>query len=260
MKPVVVFVLVALAGSTSGQVGRGAPEAMTPLKVLSLQAKTAHVQGIDIDGTHLWVTSVERASRKGFLQEFAVADGRLERSIEIQDGDRFHPGGIAADADSIWVPVAEYRAKSSAVIQRRSKRTLGLLSQFPVDDHIGCIAVTPEFLIGGNWDSRDFYLWDHQGKLIRKVSNASENAYQDIKFRDGQVVASGLLAGRRAAIDWLDLLSLRLTHRLPLGATDRSEPLTREGMTIFENRIWLLPEDGESRLFIFELPRPAKVR
>jgi hypothetical protein len=31
--------------------------------------------------------------------------------------------------------------------------------------------------------------------------------------------------------------------------------LTREGMTIFENHLWLLPEDGDSRLFIFDLPR-----
>jgi hypothetical protein len=29
--------------------------------------------------------------------------------------------------------------------------------------------------------------------------------------------------------------------------------LTREGMTLFENRLWLLPEDGDSRLFVFYL-------
>ena len=168
---------------------------MAPVSVLPLQAKTAHVQGIDTDGNHLWVTSVDRASRKGFLQEFAVSDGRLERSVEIQDGHRFHPGGIAADVDSIWIPVAEYRAKSTAVIQRRNKRTLALESQYAVDDHIGCIAVTPKFLIGGNWDSRDFYFWEHQGKLIRKVSSTTGNAYQDIKFRDGHVVGSGTLVG-----------------------------------------------------------------
>src|SRR5687768_10296410 len=94
--------------------------------------------------------------------------------------------------------------------------------QFAVADHIGCIAVTPEFLIGGNWDSRDFYVWDHQGKLIRKVSSATGNAYQDMKFRDGQFVASGLLAGRGAAIDWLDP-SMSLHHRPRLGSTDRSQ-------------------------------------
>jgi hypothetical protein len=213
------------------------------------------VQGIDTDGVHLWVTSVERATSKGFLQEFAVADGSLLRTIEVQDGPRYHPGGIAADKDSIWIPVAEYRKESSAVIQRRNKRTLALEFQFPVADHIGCLAITPEFLIGGNWDSRDFYIWDHQGRLVRKVSNTSENGYQDLKWHDAQLVASGLLQGGKAAVDWLDFPSLRLIRRHPLGNTDRSAPLTREGMTIFENHLWLLPEDGDSRLFIFDLPR-----
>jgi hypothetical protein len=249
-------VLLVLAALSLYSAAQTSPAAMAPVSVLTLQTKTAHVQGIDTDGNHLWVTSVDRASRKGFLQEFSVADGRLERSVEIQDGDRFHPGGIAADADSIWIPVAEYRAKSTAVIQRRNKRTLVLESQYAVDDHIGCIAVTPEFLIGGNWDSRDFYFWDHQGKLIRRVSSATGNAYQDIKFRGGHVIASGTLTGSRAAIDWLDL-SIGLVRRLELGKTDRSQPYTREGMTLFQDRLWLLPEDGESRLFQFELPRPA---
>ena len=94
--------------------------AQESVRVLPLQGKTGHVQGIDTDGVHLWVTSVDRATRKGRLQEFAVADGRLERGVEVQDGDRFHPEGMAADADSIRIPVAEYRAKSSAWIQRRN--------------------------------------------------------------------------------------------------------------------------------------------
>ena len=231
------------------------PPAPAPVRVLALHAKTAHVQGIDTDGVHLWVTSVERTTRKGFLQEFAVADGRLLRTIELQDGDRYHPGGIAASESSIWIPVAEYRRESSAVIQRRNKNTLALEFQFPVADHIGCIAVTPEFLIGGNWDSRDFYVWDYQGKLLRKMPSSTANGYQDLKFHAGQLLASGLLQGGQGAIDWLDISSMKLIRRLPMGNTDRSAPLTREGMTVFENRLWLLPEDGDSRLFIFELPR-----
>jgi hypothetical protein len=81
---------------------------------------------------------------------------------------------------------------------------------------------------------------------------------QDLKVRDGLLVASGLLSGRRSAVDWLDLSSMRLLRRVPLGNTDRGEPLSREGMTVFENRLWLLPEDGDSRLFVFEIPRPAR--
>lgn len=249
-----LFAALAITGAA-----QTAPEALKQVRVLPLQAKTAHVQGIDTDGVHLWVTSVDRASRKGFLQEFAVADGKLERTLEVQDGDRYHPGGMAADATSLWIPVAEYRATSTATIQRRNKRTLELEFQFTVTDHIGCVAVTPEFVIGGNWDSRDFYVWDHQGKLIRKVPSTSGNSYQDLKVRAGQLIGSGTLPGGRGAIDWLDLSAMKLAERLLLGNTDRSQPLTREGMTLFENRLWLLPEDGDSRLFVFDLPlSPAR--
>jgi len=224
-------------------------------KILELQPVTHHVQGIDTDGTHLWVTSVDSAARKGFLHEFLLEDGRELRHIEVQEGDRFHAGGIATDRDSIWLPVAEYRANSSAVIQKRSKQTLALEFEFNVPDHIGCIAVTPDFIIGGNWDSRDFYFWDHTGKLIRKVASQSGNAYQDMKFDSDRIVASGGLPGAGGAIDWLDLPSIHLEKRVTAGKTDRGASLTREAMTVFKDELWLLPEDNHSRLFVF----PQKV-
>jgi hypothetical protein len=219
--------------------------------VLQLHGKTNHVQGIDTDGVHLWVTSVETAGRKGFLHEFLLDDGREVRRIEIQDGERFHPGGIAADGESIWIPVAEYRANSSAVIQKRNKRTLGLEFQFAVPDHIGCVAVTPEFVIGGNWDSREFYFWDHQGKFIRKIASETGNAYQDMKFESGRIIGSGGLRDHRGAVDWLEFPSMHLVRRLIVGKTDRGASLTREGMTTFKGGLWVLPEDDESRLFMF---------
>ena len=185
-----------------------------------------------------------------------MTTGELTRSIEIQDGERFHPGGIASDETSIWIPVAEYRRNSTAVIQRRSKAALELEFQFAVSDHIGCIAVTPEILIGGNWDSRQFYIWNHRGELIRTVANPSNNGYQDMKFDSKQLIASGLLPDRTGAIDWMEFPSLHLLRRLNTGMTDRGEPFTREGMAIRGERLMLLPEDGpSSRLFIFEKSR-----
>ena len=230
-----------------------------PQKVLTLQGTTAHVQGIDTDGQHLWVTSVDRPARKGFLEEFSVLDGHLERRIEVQDGDRYHPGGIQADADFIWVPVAEYKANSTALIQKRSKKTLEVVDQFPVTDHIGCVAVTPEFVIGGNWDSRDFYFWgargERFGKLDRKVPSTSGNSYQDLKVSGGLLVASGTVAAGKGAVDWLEMPSMKLTRRLTTGNTDTGAPFTREGMLIYRNQVWFLPEDGVSRLMIFDLTR-----
>lgn len=222
--------------------------------VTPLDGPTHHVQGIDTDGTHLWVTSVDSPTRKGFLFEFDLATGKRLRAIEIHDGERFHPGGLASDATSLWIPVAEYKANSTAVIQRRDKRTLDLISQFQVPDHIGCIAVTPEFIIGGNWDSRDFYVWDHSGKLVRKVSSETGNAYQDLKFDGERLIGAGTIRGRGGAVDWMEFPSFRLTRRIDVGTTDRGAPLTREGMMSFRGSIWFLPEDDSSRLFQLALP------
>src|SRR5437660_1498353 len=76
------------------------------VRVLELKAATHHVQGIDFNDRLLWVTSVDKPNRKGWLQEFSLATGELTRQIEIDDGIRFHPGGISADDESLWIPVA----------------------------------------------------------------------------------------------------------------------------------------------------------
>jgi hypothetical protein len=228
-------------------------KATDAVRVLELQGETNHVQGIDTDGVYLWLTSVDSASRKGYLREFRLGDGREVRRIELQDGERYHPGGIAADGESIWIPVAEYRAHSSAIIQKRNRRTFALEFQFSVPDHIGCVAVTPEFIIGGNWDSAEFYFWDHRGKLIRNVVSGTGNSYQDIKFKSGGIIASGGLPERRGAIDWLDFPSMHILRRVIVGTTNRGASLAREAMTIFQDQVWLLPEDNQSRLFVFPL-------
>jgi hypothetical protein len=230
-----------------------AAQSLEPGRILPLQGATNHVQGIDFDATRVWVTSVEREARKGYLQEFSLQDGKLLRSVDLQDGDRYHPGGLAADASSLWIPIAEYRRESTAIIQRRDKRTLAVEFQFQVADHIGCIAVTGSELIGGNWDSRKFYVWDQRGKLLRVVDNTLDNAYQDLKFESGRLVAAGLLPDRTGAIDWLEYPSFRLIRRLKVGTTDRGAPLTREGMAIRKDELLLLPEDAPSRLFFFRL-------
>jgi hypothetical protein len=149
---------------------------------------------------------VDSTTRKGYLHEFALPSGELTRSIEIQDGPRFHPGGIAADDTSIWIPVAEYKRNSSTVVQRRNQRTLELQSQFTVDDHIGCIAVRGGELVGGNWDSRELYVWDLDGRLRQKIPNTTANAFQDLKFDGPQLAGSGCCRAAKArSTGWTSL-------------------------------------------------------
>ena len=55
------------------------------------------------------------------------------------------------------------------------------------------------------------------------------------------------------AVDWLEWPSLRLERRVHAGKTDRGVPYTNEGMAVREDRVFLLPEDGPSRLFEFRV-------
>jgi hypothetical protein len=227
-------------------------EDLERLAVVPLQAALDHVQGIDVLEDSLWVSSVDRKAKRGFLHLFDLASGRLRAEVSVERGARYHPGGIALDGDSLWVPVAEYARVGTSLVQRRDKRTLALVSEFEVADHIGCLAAGGT-LVGGNWDSRIFYEWTPDGRLIRERPNPTPNAYQDLKRVAGALVASGNLSAEQGAIDWLDPETLSLQRRLLTGKTDRGVRFTNEGMAIRDGTLYLLPEDGPSRLFVFRL-------
>ncbi len=227
--------------------------ALEGLGVTELENKTHHVQGIAVDGSTLWVSSVSRAHTAGYLHEFDLQTGRHRATVEIHEGARFHPGGMDQDASSLWIPVAEYRRESSSTLIQVSKRTREVISRFEVPDHIGCVAVADDRLIGGNWDARDFYYWNRQGKLLAKKPNPGKVAYQDLKFDGGKLLASGNISAEEGAIDWLDPNTLQLRKRILSGKTDRGVRFTNEGMAVVDGKLYLLPEDGPSRLFVFQL-------
>ncbi len=220
------------------------------IQVIRLADSVHHVQGIDIEDGTLWVSSVDAAARKGFLSCFELPSGRLRKQVEVQEGSRIHPGGIALQGDAIWVPVAEYDRDGPTSIQRRDKETLALAGSFPVMDHIGCIAAGEGFLIGGNWDSRVLYRWTVSGELVGRCSNPGA-AYQDLKLLNGELIGSGNLSRRRGAVEWRSPDDCRLLRRLETGVTSRGVPYTNEGMTFHNGRLYLLPEDNPSRLFVF---------
>lgn len=224
--------------------------------IRDLKGTMFHVQGMDLDSTHVWVTSVDIEHKRGFLHQFNRETGQFERQVELTDGVRFHPGGISVDGDFIWVPVAEYRPHSSAEILELDKKTLATKRKIVVEDHIGCVAVVPEGLVAGNWGSKQLYLLDHQGKQLRVIDSPSETQYQDMKFVRGELVASGNLDHTSGTIDWYSWPAMKLVRSLRAGQTDRGRPLTIEAMALKGSDLFLVPEDGPSRLFHFVLDKP----
>ena len=227
-------------------------ESLGSPQVYPLHAPLKHVQGIETDGKRLWVSSVDKEARTGHLHLFEIRTGRLLKTVRVDSGEMYHPGGMSMEGSSLWVPVAEYKRVGKARIEERDKETLALRRHFTVDDHIGCVAVTGGKLFGGNWDARQIYTWSLQGAQLAKRDNPQGTHYQDMKFRQGQLVGSGV-ADKAGAIDWLDPQDLRLLKRITTGKTDRGILYTNEGMTIRGGNLYLLPEDGPSRLFVFQL-------
>jgi hypothetical protein len=105
--------------------------------------------------------------------------------------------------------------------------------------------------VGGNWDSVTLYRWTRDGRETGRTPNPRKIAYQDFKIVDGALVASGLLSKEEGAIDWLDPDTYALRRRVVAGKTSRGVPYTQEGMTFRGGALYLLPEDGPSRLFRF---------
>jgi hypothetical protein len=221
--------------------------AATLIGTVALEGNTDHVQGIVVDGPTLWVTSVDRGASKGWLFEYELATGKRLRAVELQQGTMFHPGGFDAGDDSLWIPVAEYRPSSRAVIQKRNKLTLAVEAQFEVPDHIGCLTLSGGKLVGANWDARKFYEWSPDGKQLSVRANPNKTRYQDIKQRYGTLIASG------AVVEWLDPETLLPLDRFDPGRTDRNTPYANEGMDQRDNLLYFLPEDAPSRLFVFRL-------
>ncbi|WP_239488863.1 DUF6454 family protein [Luteitalea sp. TBR-22] len=230
----------------------------TRLRTVPLGATLDHPQGItaSADGTTWYVTSVLRKEQKGVLAAFRASDGGLVSRQEVQDGPRYHPGGLGRLGDTLWLPVAEYRRSSTSVVQARDAATLALRTSFAVADHVGAIAPTPSALIGCNWDARLFYEWTFDGRQVRAVEHDGSARYQDLQWLGDTLVAAGLI-GDQGVVDLLEWPTLDLRERIVVGATDRGVVLTQEGMAVARNTLLLMPEDDPSRVFVHEWLGPA---
>jgi hypothetical protein len=73
---------------------------------------------------------------------------------------------------------------------------------------------------------------------------------------NGELVASGNLDPTSGTIDWYTWPAMKLVRSLHAGTTDRGRPLTVEAMSLKGRDLYLVPEDGPSRLFHFVLEKP----
>ena len=169
---------------------------------LKLDFPTFHTEGLAVAGDRVFLSAVEileptvkyptpvdgydRTPGKGIGHLFVLdRQGHLQKDIVLGEGDMYHPGGIEFDGSSVWVPVAQYRPNSSAIIYRVDAKTLKVHREFEADDHIGGIVLdrTTGHLVGNTWGSRRFVEWNRRGPQLDEWANTSYFVdYQDCQY------------------------------------------------------------------------------
>jgi len=220
-----------------------------------LNFPTYHVQGLAVTEDFYYISSVDKENDRGWLFKVDRNTLLLQEEQELTNGMLIHPGGIEMDGTYLWIPNAEYDRDGPSEILSMDTQSLEVSRTFRVNDHISLIASNgTDRVYGTNWDSVNFYVWDWDGSLIEMVANPTDVAYQDCEFSDPYLICGGTNDGSRfGTIDVIDPESWTLAYRIEVGSTSIGHPLTREGMSLFGDEVFLLPEDGpDSEIMIYQ--------
>lgn len=224
---------------------------------------TFHVQGIAFAGSTLFVSTIDQLGRSGYLLKIAIngAEAVLIDAVALADGEKIHPGGITRDGDRILAPLAQQGNRGDSIVLSVEVETLAVTRLFSVPTHIGAIADDGAGrLFGADYDTSNLFAWSTEGKELFVQPNPTQIAYQDMEWYNGRLYCSGVDKGDRSqgrvdvySVD-LGASGFTLERSTQLPSLDRHTNLGREGMTIWNDTLYFLPEDdARSRLYTLDI-------
>jgi hypothetical protein len=241
----------------------GEPVALDLVETLAIEHPlTYHVQGLSGNDRWYFLSSVEKQAKTGWLFVIDRRTHKAARSLRVALGEQYHPGGMQLRDGKLYLPLAEYRPKSTSTILVIDAGSFVVERTIPVNDHIGAVAVAEDgTLFAANWDAREIRTLDPMGNESAKQANPTGVAYQDMEWHAGQLWCAGgaKVEGQTVGVvDVLDATSLTPIQRYVLqgqlktgGSNFAHEGFTKEG-----DRLLFVPEDGpNSTIYVFELPR-----
>lgn len=233
-----------------------------------------HMQGMSLVGDHIWISSVEileptqkypspvdgmdRTAGKGRGHVFVVTrEGKLVKDIVVGEGDMYHPGGIDFDGRRVWVPVAEYRPHSHAVVYTIDPRTYRVTEQFRADEHVGGVVhdLSRKRTAAVTWGSREF-LQFKKGRLVDEMANPSHMVdYQDCEYSGrGTMICTGITGLKTASGANFELGGISLVD-IDRGSTINEVPVqvfSDDGHVVTRNPVTF--EATGSTLTMFSAP------
>lgn len=218
-----------------------------------------HVQGITFYKDYLFSSCSSLLEQEAYLLRYKLPENFESTPLneikfnaaQVKDvtfDGQLHASGLDHDQDCIWIASANYRPFfADSEIMCIAPETLKTRHFFSIDDHIGTLAVSGDFLFLMNWGSKQIYRTTKQGKVLGKYANPTGMAYQDC--RGGKVircVASDELDGEM--LTFVDALGFNeKQQQLVLSARkalfNNKVNLGREGFTQWNKGLYFLPED-----------------
>jgi Family of unknown function (DUF6454) len=240
---------------------------------IDLEFDAEHPQGMVKIGDRFFVSSVEiieptqpcpvlcdgydRTPGRGVGHLYVIdSDGALLEDVELGEGHMYHPGGIDYDGRWLWVPVAEYRPNSNAIIYKVDPASLAVEEAFRVRDHVGGVVRdrVDGHIHGVSWGSRTQYEWTAGGsELVREPNESHFIDYQDCDYLAFRKMVCGGIANLTApdgatfelgGLALLDLLTSEILHEVPV---QRYSLVTNHVIT--RNPVFLEMTDGGLRLY-----------
>lgn len=256
---------------------------------IDLQFNAYHTQGMTKIGDLYYMSSVEiiektvkydkpkdgydRTPGKGVGHLFVFdKQGKLLNDIRLGEGNMYHPGGIAFDGKSIWVPVAEYRPNSRSIVYKINPKNMKAEEVFRFDDHLGGIVRDEKSgkLTGVSWGSRKFFQWNDEYKLTSEIENPSHFIdYQDCEgLKNNQMICSGIseLPNPSAVnskpyelggLALLDSKTFNIKHEVPVTELSPQGHVITRNPVFLENagnelRLYAVPDDDNATLLVYE--------
>jgi hypothetical protein len=206
-----------------------------------------HVQGLYMTDEHIFFTSVDKYSAKGWLHKFDRRTMKLVASRNLAKGLYVHPSGFDYGGGAFWIAMAVYKRETASRIFEVDPETLKARIRFEVEDHIGLVARDGDIVIGANWNAELFYFWEEDGNLLHKRVSPTGVGYQDCKADRGFLVC---VSGNK--LDVIDLKEWRLIKRMEIGDSQAGNAMGREGVALRGGRVYFLPDDGmDARVYEF---------
>jgi hypothetical protein len=218
---------------------------------------------------------------KGHVLKFDLA-GNLLADLQIGEGTVYHPGGMDFEGAHLWVPVAEYRPDSQALLYKIDPVAMRATKVFGFKDHIGGLSRNPEdnSLHGISWGSRRFYRFSLDAAQtrspealvppadLRRPNHAFYIDYQDNQYLGGnEMIYTGLTAfaatpnSNAFALGGLEIVNLETglpVHQVPVKLWAKSRRPMTTNATWFEStatgiRAYFVPDDDIASVHIYDV-------